>query len=169
MRLAAIDIGSNSIKLIVVEAATSDSFAVLGREKEVVRLGHNTLQAGYLAPEAIARAAATIKRYRSIAEARGAENLVTIATASVREARNADEFVAEVQRHAGARVEILSGVEEARLIGLLDGGNGTTTAPRGLTARSDHHRPVVPGCNPPDVRGPISRTEWPPARRHLRR
>ena len=118
MRLAAIDIGSNSIKLIVVEAATSDSFAVLGREKEVVRLGHNTLQAGYLAPEAIARAAATIKRYRSIAEARGADNLVTIATASVREARNADEFVAEVDRQAGARVEILSGVEEARLIGL---------------------------------------------------
>lgn len=118
MRLAAIDIGSNSIKLIVVEAATSDSFAVLGREKEVVRLGHNTLQAGYLDADAIARAAATLKRFRSIAEARGAERIITIATASVREARNAADFVAAAETLAGLRVEILSGIEEARLIGL---------------------------------------------------
>ena len=118
MRLAAIDIGSNSIKLIVVEAATSDSFAVLGREKEVVRLGHNTLKAGFLEAAAIMRAAETIRRYRSIAEARGANRVVAIATASVREARNAQEFVDEVERHAGVRVEILSGPEEARLIGL---------------------------------------------------
>jgi exopolyphosphatase/guanosine-5'-triphosphate,3'-diphosphate pyrophosphatase len=118
MRLAAIDIGSNSIKLIVVEAATEDSFAVLGREKEVVRLGHNTLKAGFLEAEAIMRAAETIRRYRSIAESRGAERVAAIATASVREAWNAQEFVREVERHAGLRVEILSGLEEARLIGL---------------------------------------------------
>ena len=118
MRLAAIDIGSNSIKLIVVEAATSDSFAVLGREKDVVRLGHNTLKAGFLEATAIMRAAETIRRYRSIAEARGAGRVVAIATASVREARNAQEFVDEVEQRAGVRVEILSGPEEARLIGL---------------------------------------------------
>ena len=60
MKLAAIDIGSNSIKLAVVEAASSDSFAVIAREKEVVRLGHDTLREGRLAPEAIERAAACI-------------------------------------------------------------------------------------------------------------
>ncbi|MEJ7615923.1 MAG: hypothetical protein WKF30_02860 [Pyrinomonadaceae bacterium] len=49
MRIAAIDIGSNSIKLVVVEAATPDSFAVLAREKEVVRLGHETLRQGHIA------------------------------------------------------------------------------------------------------------------------
>ncbi len=118
MRLAAIDIGSNSIKLIVVEASSGDSFAVLGREKDVVRLGRSTLQEGFLNAEAIARAAETIKRYRSIAEARGAGRIVAIATASVREARNAADFVDVVEAHAGVRVEILSGVEEARLIGL---------------------------------------------------
>jgi exopolyphosphatase/guanosine-5'-triphosphate,3'-diphosphate pyrophosphatase len=118
MRLAAIDIGSNSIKLIVVEAATGDSFAVLGREKDVVRLGHNTLRAGFLEDDAIDRAAEVIKRYRSIAEARGAERVVTIATASVREARNAQQFINEVEEQAGVEVEILSGLEEARLIGL---------------------------------------------------
>jgi exopolyphosphatase / guanosine-5'-triphosphate,3'-diphosphate pyrophosphatase len=118
LKLAAIDIGSNSIKLVVVDAAASDSFVVLAREKEVVRLGHETLREGHLSTAAIERAAVCIKRLRSIAEARGAERIITIATASVREAYNSAEFVDEVERQTGMCVEILSGVEEARLIGL---------------------------------------------------
>ncbi len=118
MKLAAIDIGSNSIKLVVVEAASSDSFAVLAREKEVVRLGHDTLRQGFLAPAAIERACDTMKRFRSIAEARGAERVLATATASVREASNAAEFIEEVEKVSGVRVEILSGIEEARLIGI---------------------------------------------------
>lgn len=118
MKLASIDIGSNSIKLVVVDAAASDSFAVLAREKEVVRLGHETLREGRLSREAIARAAETIARFNSIAEARGAERVIAIATASVREAENSDEFLKEVRGRTGLRVEILSGVEEARLIGV---------------------------------------------------
>jgi len=118
LKLAAIDIGSNSIKLAVVDAAASDSFAVLAREKDVVRLGQGTLRNGHLAPAAIERAATCIKRFQSIAEARGAETILAIATASVREARNSAEFIKEVERQTGIRVEILSGIEEARLIGL---------------------------------------------------
>ncbi len=118
MKLAAIDIGSNSIKLVVVEAASSDSFAVLAREKDVVRLGHDTLREGHLNQAAIKRAADSIKRFRSIAEARGAEQIITIATASVREAYNAAEFIEAIRKQTGLRVEILSGLEEARLIGL---------------------------------------------------
>ena len=118
MRLAAIDIGSNSIKLVVVEAGAGDSFAVIAREKEVVRLGHDTLREGFLSTEAIERAADCVKRFRSIAEARGAEKVFAIATASVREARNSSRFIKEVARRARVRVEILSGVEEARLIGV---------------------------------------------------
>jgi exopolyphosphatase/guanosine-5'-triphosphate,3'-diphosphate pyrophosphatase len=119
LRLAAIDIGSNSIKLAVVEATSSDSFAVLAREKEVVRLGHDTLREGRLSPDAIRRAADCIGRFRSIADARGAgDQIITIATASVREADNAAEFIEEVHKRAGVRVEVLSGLEEARLIGL---------------------------------------------------
>ena len=118
MRLAAIDIGSNSIKLIVVEAAGPGSFEVLARAKEVVRLGHDTLRQGFLAPEAIDRAAACVESYRAAAAGRGADVLLAIATAAVREAANAAEFVAEVERRSGVRVEVLSGVEEARLIGV---------------------------------------------------
>lgn len=118
MKLAAIDIGSNSIKLVVVEAASSDSFAVLAREKEVVRLGHDTLREGHLSSSAIERAAKCIGRFRSMAEARGVEQIIAIATASVREAHNAAEFIDEVHKRTGIRVEVLSGLEEARLIGL---------------------------------------------------
>ncbi|MCA1628017.1 MAG: Ppx/GppA family phosphatase [Acidobacteria bacterium] len=118
MKLAAIDIGSNSIKLVVVDAAASDSFAVLTREKETVRLGHETLREGFLSAAAISRAADCINRFRSIAEARGVEQTIAIATASVREASNAREFIEEIERQTGVRVDVLSGVEEARLIGV---------------------------------------------------
>ena len=118
MKIAAIDIGSNSIKLAVVEAAASDSFAVVAREKETVRLGHETLTRRRLSAAAIERAVDCIRRFRSIAEARGAEHVICAATASVREADNARAFVREVARQAGVRVEVLPGVEEARLIGL---------------------------------------------------
>ena len=75
MKLAAIDIGSNSIKLVVVDAASADSFAVLARDKETVRLGHETLREGYLSPAAVERAAECVKRFRSIAEARASIQL----------------------------------------------------------------------------------------------
>ena len=118
MKIAAIDVGSNSIKLIVVDAAASDSFAVLAREKDVVRLGQDTLRQGQLPASAIERAIESIKRFRLIAEARGAERIFAVATASVREARNSAQFIREVQRKAGVSVETLSAIEEARLIGL---------------------------------------------------
>jgi exopolyphosphatase / guanosine-5'-triphosphate,3'-diphosphate pyrophosphatase len=103
---------------VVVDAAASDSFAVLAREREVVRLGHETLLKGHLGRAAIIRATECIKRFRSIAEARGAEQIVAIATASLREANNAANFIRAVEQKTGIRVEVLSGVEEARLIGL---------------------------------------------------
>lgn len=118
MKLAAIDIGSNSIKLVVVDAAASDSFAVVTREKEFVRLGHQTLRRGHISRAAIDRAVECLQRFRSIAEARGAESIIATATASVREANNSSQFVREVGQKSGIKVEVLSGIEEARLIGL---------------------------------------------------
>jgi exopolyphosphatase/guanosine-5'-triphosphate,3'-diphosphate pyrophosphatase len=118
MKIAAIDVGSNSIKLAVVDAAASDSFAVLAREKEAVRLGHDTLMQGRLSPEAIGRAVDCIKRFRAIAETRGADRIFGVATASVREARNSSQFIREVERKAGVSVEVLSAIEEGRLIGV---------------------------------------------------
>jgi exopolyphosphatase/guanosine-5'-triphosphate,3'-diphosphate pyrophosphatase len=118
LKFAAIDIGSNSIKLVVVEAAAGESFAVLARKREIVRLGHDTLLKGYISREAIRRAAKCVRRLRSVADARGAESIVAIATASVREANNSARFVQKMEKKTGVRVAVLSGTEEARLIGL---------------------------------------------------
>lgn len=118
MKFAAIDIGSNSIKLVVVEAAASDSFAVLAREREGVRLGHETLLKGHLDRGAILRATECLRRFRSLAEARGATTIVATATAAVREANNSTNFIKAVEEKTGIKIEILSGIEEARLIGL---------------------------------------------------
>jgi exopolyphosphatase/guanosine-5'-triphosphate,3'-diphosphate pyrophosphatase len=118
LRLAAIDIGSNSIKLVVVEAAASDSFNVLASEREILRLGQETLVNRHISSAAMLRATNCLKRFRSIAGEHGAEKIVAIATASVREANNSREFISRVEEETGLLVEILSGIEEARLIGL---------------------------------------------------
>jgi exopolyphosphatase / guanosine-5'-triphosphate,3'-diphosphate pyrophosphatase len=101
-----------------VDAAASDSFAVLARDKEVVRLGHETLRTGRLSPQAIEGAVSCIQRFRTAAEVRQAEAIVCVATASVREANNSSTLIKQVEKTTGIRVEVLSGVEEARLIGL---------------------------------------------------
>lgn len=118
MKIAAIDIGSNSIKLIVVEATSAVNFKVLAREKETVRLGRGTLREHRLSPEAITSAAETIKRFNLIANVLRVEHVITIATAAVREADNANEFVQEIGKRTGVHTEVLSGAEEARLIGI---------------------------------------------------
>ncbi len=116
--IAAIDIGSNSLKLVIVKAAASDSFTVILQERERVRLGHDTLKTHRLSAEAIRLSAETINKFRSIAENRKTDVILAVATASVREAENADEFVREIERQTGVRVEVLSSLEEARLIGV---------------------------------------------------
>ncbi|MEP6924970.1 MAG: Ppx/GppA phosphatase family protein, partial [Pyrinomonadaceae bacterium] len=117
-KLAAIDIGSNSIKLVIAEVAAADSFVFIYNDKDSVRFGSDTLRDKHLSEAAINRAAITINRFRQIAEARGAEKVLAVATASVREADNAAEFIAKIEAQTTVRVEVLSPVEEARVIGI---------------------------------------------------
>ncbi len=117
-KLAAIDIGSNSLKLVIVEAASSASFTVLLQERERVRLGHETLRNKFLSPEAINLSAAAIEKFRSIADSRRVDSIIAVATASVREAKNAAEFVREIENRTGVHIDVLSSLEEARLIGV---------------------------------------------------
>ncbi len=116
-KLAAIDIGSNSIKLAIIEAAASDSFTVILQERERVRLGE-TLKLRFISAESIQKSADAIAKFRSIAESRNVNKIIAVATASVREAENSNEFVEEVEKKTGVRVEVLPSIEEARLIGI---------------------------------------------------
>ena len=118
MKLAAIDIGSNSIHLAIMEAIPGQHLRIVDREKEMVRLGAGTLRSHQLSPEVIKRAVAVLQRYQRIAQSHRVNRILITATAAVREARNAGEFVEHVRAETGLDVHVLPGVEEARLIAL---------------------------------------------------
>ena len=116
--LAAIDIGTNSIKLLVANVEEDGTLDVVLREKEMVRLGSETLRTGLLSPEAIEAGASTVEHLAKLAHGSGGEVVRAVATCAVREATNSDDFVAAVQKRTGVRVDVISGEEEARLINL---------------------------------------------------
>lgn len=114
--IAAIDIGTNSFHLVVVEADTrTGRFRILDREKEIVRLGSGSTDMKYLSEASISRGILALQRFGSIAAAQMAP-VRAIATSAVREANNRSEFIARARAEAGIKVEIASGAEEARLI-----------------------------------------------------
>ncbi|MFP5263288.1 MAG: HD domain-containing protein [Blastocatellia bacterium] len=118
MKLAAIDIGSNSIHLVIVRAVQGQHLEIIDREKEMVRLGSGTLREHMLSKETIDRAITTLQRFKKMAEANRAELIIATATSAVRESHNAEEFVERARKEVGLDVHLLPGVEEARLIAL---------------------------------------------------
>ncbi|HKP13963.1 MAG TPA: Ppx/GppA phosphatase family protein, partial [Blastocatellia bacterium] len=118
MKIAAIDIGSNSIHLVIVRAVRGQHLEIIDREKEMIRLGSVTLREHRLAPEAIDRAITTLARFKKMAEANKVDLIITTATAAVRESHNADEFINRVRQEVGLDVRLLPGIEEARLTAL---------------------------------------------------
>ncbi|MGH9038681.1 MAG: Ppx/GppA phosphatase family protein [Acidimicrobiia bacterium] len=115
--VAAIDIGTNSFHLVIARPTENNRFEILDREKEVVRLGSGSGDMKQLEPEAIERGVACLARFRRIADSFGAE-IHAVATSAVREAENRNEFLDAALATAGVAVEVISGVEEARLIHL---------------------------------------------------
>ncbi len=116
--LAAIDIGTNSFHLVVARIDPARrAFRVVDREKERVRLGSGPADMKRIAPDAMERGIRTLKRFRAIADAAGAR-VRAVATSAVREALNQREFIDRARAEAGIRVEVASGLEEARLIWL---------------------------------------------------
>jgi exopolyphosphatase/guanosine-5'-triphosphate,3'-diphosphate pyrophosphatase len=118
MKLAAIDIGSNSIHLVVARALPGQRLEIIDREKEMVRLGSVTLREHRLSEEAIERALKTLRRFKQLAEANRVDLVIATATAAVRESHNADEFIRRARDETGVEVQLLPGIEEARLIAL---------------------------------------------------
>lgn len=114
--IGALDIGTNSFHLVIARA-THSGFEVITREKEMVRLGEGSGDMKLLSPEAIERGIIALRNMRRVADAHGAE-LRAIATSAVQEATNADVFINRAHKEASIVVEVISGVEEARLIHL---------------------------------------------------
>ncbi len=122
--LAAIDVGTNSIHMVVVRIQPAlPSFDIIAREKDTVRLGERSEKTGKLTPEAMARAMATLKRCKALAEGLEAEEIIAVATSAVREAPNGRDFIQDVEAELGLSINLISGQEEARRIylGVLSG------------------------------------------------
>jgi exopolyphosphatase/guanosine-5'-triphosphate,3'-diphosphate pyrophosphatase len=115
-RLAAVDIGSNSIHMIVVAPEPQGGYRVLGRERDMVRLGRTGLGEGALSEAAIRDGLEALVKMTTLARLKGAEQVVAVATSAVREAANGQDFLARVKAQTGIDVQLLTGVEEGRLI-----------------------------------------------------
>ncbi|MFC4494222.1 exopolyphosphatase [Streptomyces ovatisporus] len=113
-RVAAVDCGTNSIRLLVADAdPATGELKSLDRRMEIVRLGQGVDRTGRLAPEALERTFAECRRYAQVIEEHGAERLRFVATSASRDADNRDEFVRGVVEILGVEPEVITGDQEA--------------------------------------------------------
>jgi exopolyphosphatase / guanosine-5'-triphosphate,3'-diphosphate pyrophosphatase len=122
--LGAIDIGTNSIHMVVVQInAQFPSFSIIAKEKDTVRLGDRDPETGNLTKEAINRSLSALKRCKNLAQTMKADQIIAVATSATREAPNGKEFLKQVEDELGIVVDLISGQEEARRIylGVLSG------------------------------------------------
>jgi exopolyphosphatase/guanosine-5'-triphosphate,3'-diphosphate pyrophosphatase len=122
--LAAIDVGTNSIHMVVVQINPQiPVFRIISREKSTVRLGDRDKVSGSLTPEAMDRAVAALKRCLDMAKSLQADDVIAVATSATREAANGQEFLQRVEAELGLWINLISGTEEARRIylGVLSG------------------------------------------------
>jgi len=149
IRIAAIDIGTNSLHMIVVRVRADLSFEVIDREKEMVRLGAGGLDGRALTPEAMHAALQVLSKFRRLAESHKVDEIIAAATSATREAENGGEFLKAIAAQTGIRPRVISGTEEARLIHLaavygvnvsgdvavvIDIGGGSVEVTRGVGA-----------------------------------
>lgn len=113
--LAAVDIGSNSCRLKIARIE-KHRLKVLFEDREVTRLGASVFESGMISPEAMANTLSALKRFYKAVQQSGADRVRAVATAALRDARNAQAFTAWVKSETGWDLEIISGLEEARLI-----------------------------------------------------
>jgi exopolyphosphatase / guanosine-5'-triphosphate,3'-diphosphate pyrophosphatase len=116
MRLGAIDVGSNSVHMIIADVGRDGHIQVVDRVKEMVRLGRSTFTTGRLPDESMDLALRALVNFVRIARMRKVDRMRAVATSAVREARNRAAFIRRIRRETGLAVEVISGNEEARLI-----------------------------------------------------
>ena len=116
MRLAAIDIGTNSVHMIVVRVRPDFSFEIVDREKEMVRLGAGGLDGRRLTSEAMAGALQALSKFERLARSHQVDEILAAATSATREAENGGDFLAAIEAKTGIRPRVITGTEEARLI-----------------------------------------------------
>ncbi|HEY8217362.1 MAG TPA: Ppx/GppA phosphatase family protein [Acidimicrobiia bacterium] len=116
MRIAALDLGTNSFHLLVADVQPDGHFEAIAAEKAMIRLGDVVAREGRITERAAEVVLATVRRFRLLAEAAGATELHACATSAVRSAANGDDIVDRIEAETGVSVEVISGRREAELI-----------------------------------------------------
>src|SRR3989442_8280522 len=157
MRIAAIDIGTNSLHMIVVRVRPDLSFEIIDREKEMVRLGAGGLDGRALTPEVMHAALQVLSKFRRLAESHRVDRIIAVATSAVREAENGGEFLHAVTQQTGILARVIVGTEETRLIhlaaeygvgspaettGVVDIGGGSVQTTQGIRRSVETGRSV---------------------------
>ncbi|MGY4478807.1 exopolyphosphatase [Bradyrhizobium sp. USDA 3364] len=120
--VAVIDIGSNSVRLVVYEAMAR-SLVTIFNEKALCGLGREVQSTGLLATDAVNKALTALRRFRALCKIQQVGRVYAIATAACRDAKNGPDFIAQAERICGAKIEILTGPREAKLsaLGVVSG------------------------------------------------
>jgi exopolyphosphatase / guanosine-5'-triphosphate,3'-diphosphate pyrophosphatase len=114
--IAFMDIGTNSIRMLLVRVNPNQTHSILSEQKEIIRLGEGEFIDQTLRPEAMQRAVLVCQKFAAMANSYGAEEIIAAATSATREAKNQEEFLRLLRRDANLDVHVISGREEARLI-----------------------------------------------------
>ena len=114
--VAFVDIGTNSVRLLVVRINPNFSYTVISQEKEVVRLGEQEFKDNALKQQAMERTILVCKKFADLASTYGAKKIIAVGTSAIREANNQKEFLQKLTDKVGFVVHVISGMDEARLI-----------------------------------------------------
>ncbi|MEG1663560.1 MAG: hypothetical protein RR338_06190, partial [Clostridia bacterium] len=129
-KIAIIDLGSNSLRLVLVDILDGGYFSVVDELKETVRLAQDMELDGFLQPVRVAKTIKTLKMFRRLCDANNVEHIYAYATAAVRRAKNQRGFLDEVQAVTGIKLKVLTPDEEAQLV--YQGVINSMDIPRGL-------------------------------------
>lgn len=132
MKAAVIDIGTNTVRLLIAKESADGKWLDVAREVEIARLGEGVDASGEINPRAMERTLAILERYRDSILEHSARKVRVVSTSAMRDARNAADFIAMVERRLGLRIEVISGAEEGRLT-FTGAASAALAAPESLT------------------------------------
>jgi len=115
-KIAVIDVGTNSIHMVLADVQPDGSYKILDRFKNTARLGDGAFETRRLSNDAIARGLDVLRQLVTLAKNKGYDRMIAVATSAVREAKNGGDFIDLVGEQTGLKVKVISGTEEARLI-----------------------------------------------------
>lgn len=129
-RIAIIDLGSNTARLLLVDVRDNGHFQIVDQLKEAPRLGEGMERDGFLKPQRIQETIRVLKMFRKLCDANGIERIIAVATAAVRRAKNQRSFLDEVSATCGIKLRVLSAEEEAMYV--YRGVINTMDVPKGI-------------------------------------